>query len=291
MNKARGPSHLALSLVDLMEHDSYSYAQQITTQRPCPMLPPKLKKILLIIIGLISTSPSFADHPTDYDSAVVHSALHQGSAAPSQLTTIQGTKVRMVTFTTYAGYKPSDTSLGANIWTVVESDIKKLCTVYARRNKNSLTPHQLSVWIAQLLGLPETHADQRLFVVLETPAIQAYYGYYPNHTGIFRPCTDPRIGKHRDGTPACPKQMNPDDNYISSEYKTWFINNSISSYITENGAPWTEYGYTYNWNPSASNAYGIAEFVVLKSTPVTVLANPDDSATAYVTPAQYCGLS
>lgn len=250
-----------------------------------------LKKIIFLIIGVISTSTAFATPPSDYDSSVANAALHQAGVSPTSLTTIQGTTVRMVTFTTYTGYKTTDKTLGANVWTTVDPDIKKLCTQYAQQNKNKLSNQQLSLWIAQLLGLPDTNADKRLFVVLDVPVIQAYYGSSQSNIGIFRPCTDPRIGIHNDGTPSCPAQMNAADPYISSDYKTWFINNSISSYVATNGAPWTEYGYTYNWNPQASSVYGVAEFVVLKSTPVTVLANPNDATTAYVTPEQYCGVS
>jgi hypothetical protein len=255
------------------------------------MLQGKLKKIIFLVIGLVSTNTVFAAQTSDYDLAVMHSALHQASVSPSQLATIQGATVRMVTFTTYTGYKTSDKTVGADIWTVLEPDIKALCTQYARENKNKLKPQQLSLWVAQLLGLPAANADKRLFVILEVPVIQAYYGSSPKNIGIFRPCTDPRIGPHNDGSPICPKQMNTADFDISSEYKTWFINNSISSYVANSGAPWSEYGYTYNWNPLANNVYGLAEFVVMKLTPVTVLANPYDATTAYVTPEQYCGYS
>lgn len=254
------------------------------------MLLSKTKKLFFIIV-LISNHAVFALQVSDYDLAVRHSALHQASISPSLLTTIQGTMVRMVVFTTYANYKTSDKTLGATIWTTVEPEVKKLCTQYVRENKNKLTRPQLSLWLVQLLGLPEANADKRFFVILDVPVIQAYYGSASRDIGIFRPCTDPRIGIHYDGSEICPKQMNPSDFNISSEYKTWFINNSISSYSAKNGAPWTEYGYTYNWNPSARSVYGVAEFVVLKTTPVTVRANPNDITTAYVTPEQYCGVN
>jgi hypothetical protein len=221
----------------------------------------------------------------------MHAALHQAGVSLAPLTTLQGSTVRMVTFTSYTGYKTSDSQLGATIWTVAQADLKKVCRQYLRENKQHLTPQQLALWIAQLLGLPETNAEKRRLVVLDIPVIQAYYGSSPSHIGIFRPCTDPRIGAHNDDSPICPKQMNPADSYIASEYKTWFINNNISSYDAEKGAPWTEYGYTYNWNPAASSVYGVAEFVVLKSTPMTVVANPDDARSAYVTPEQFCGHS
>lgn len=253
------------------------------------MLPRNLNKIIFLI-GLISTGAVYAVPTSDYDLSVMNAALHQSSVSPTELPTIQGSTVRMVTFTTYTGYKTTDKILGSSIWTSVDPDVKKLCTQYVRENKNKLTQQQLSLWIAQLLGLPETNLEKRRFVILDVPVIQAYYGSSPSNIGIFRPCTDPRIMTHNDGSPTCPKQMNPEDTYISSEYKTWFINNGISSFVTNNGYPWTEYGYTYNWNPLATSIYGVAEFVVLKSTPVTVLANPNDATTAYVTPEQYCGV-
>lgn len=244
------------------------------------------KSILLALITVFLTNHAFAE--TDFDLAIKKAALHQPGIAAKPLTTIDGPFVRMTTFTTYPGYKTSDTTLGATIWTTVDPDVKKLCAQYAAKNKGKLTSHQLSVWIAQLLGIPATNADKRRFVILEIPVIQAYYGESPSDIGIFRPCTDPRIGPHNDGTFICPKQMNAADTNIASDFKTWFINNSIASYTLDHGMPWTEYGYTYNWNKDTSSVYGVSEFIVLKNTPVIVLPNPNDSTTVYMSAEEYC---
>ena len=198
--------------------------------------------------------------------------------------------VRMVVFTTYDGYKTSDTTLSLDVWATVAPEIKQLCTHYIKAHKTQKDSQPLALWITKLLGLPADEADKRRFVELDVPVIQAFYGSPANTSGIFRPCTDPRIGGHEDKSPSCPKHMNANDPNISSDYKTWFINNSISSHTLDNGAPWTQYGYTYDWNEESTSTFGLSEFVVLKSTPVFVLPNPNDATTPYMTPEEYCNL-
>lgn len=251
----------------------------------------KTKRLIYILLTLALSSNAFANSESNYQEAIVNTSLHKTGIPTKLLTTIQGTKVRMVVFTTYDGYKTSDTTLGVNIWTTVAPDVKQLCRQYVKQKKVGISHQQLNLWLAKLLGLPEKNSDKRRFVELEVPVIQAYYGTPVSTIGIFRPCTDPRIGAHRDESPICPKQMNPADLHISSDYKTWFINSSIASHTLDNGIPWTEYGYTYNWNEQASSTVGVSEFVVMKGTPVTVLANPDDSATPYISAEEYCGIN
>jgi hypothetical protein len=123
---------------------------------------------------------------------------------------------------------------------------------------------------------------------MDVPVIQAYYGSPGSTIGIFRPCTDPRISKHTDGSAICPQKMDANDRKISTDYKTWFINYSLDSYQLDNGLPWTGYGYTYNWNDEAANVHGVSEFVVLKNTPIIPLKNPQDPSTVYISPKQYC---
>jgi len=248
----------------------------------------KLRNSIFLLLSSFSLNTAFATPLLHYQMAIVQAAMHQPDVSKTPLKNLEGPRTRMLAFTTYTGYKKTDTALGATVWVTAEPEVKDLCARYLRENNNKLTHEALSLWIAQLLGLPETNADKRQFVVLDVPVIQAYYGSSSNNRGIFRPCTDPRIEMHPDASPACPAQMDPLDTNISSEYKTWFINNSISAYVFKTGAPWTEYGYTYNWNPSASNVYGVSEFVILKSTEITVLPNPTDPTTAYMTPEQYC---
>lgn len=251
-------------------------------------------KIIFTLAGLISFAHiGFAEDA--YTTSIVKAALHSEGTPSTPLTTIQGTHVEMVTFTNYTGYKTTDTQLGGTVWTTVEPDLKTQCETYVKQHPHA-THQELTRWIAELLGVSPNQAETRQFVVMDVPVIQAYYGTPESPVGIFRPCTDPRIAPHADGTPACPLQMNATDTNIASDYKTWFINNSISSYTlaknagNDAGAPWTEYGFTYNWNKDAQSVFGVSEFVVLKNTPVTILPNPDDGSTAYVTPEAYCGM-
>lgn len=247
----------------------------------------RLIYVILLAITLFNNVLAATSSP--YQEAVINSSLHKPQTSLKPLTIIQGPSVKMVVFTTYDGYKTSDKELQVDIWTTVAPELKQLCSQHVKQNKN-ISREQLNLWVAQLLGLPANTADKRRLVEMEVPVIQAHYGAASNNNiGIFRPCTDPRIGRHSDASPICPKQMNPNDPNISSDFKTWFINNSITSYTFDNGFPWTEYGYTYNWNEQASSAYGLSEFIVLKGTPITVLPNPNDSTTAYINTEEYCG--
>jgi hypothetical protein len=230
----------------------------------------------------------FAEAPPEFAQSIVETALHKSGIAQHPLVTIEGPTVRMAIFTPYNGYKASTQALGVTIWATVEPELKRLCKAELGKHKH-MSRDEINIWLAKLLGLSTNEASARRFVIMDVPAIQAYYGSLPSKIGMFRPCTDPRIRTHRDGSPACPKMMDATDPYIASEYKTWFINNSITSYTLDGGIPWTEYGYTYNWNADATSIEGASEFVILKNTPITVLANPNDPSTAYISAEEYCG--
>lgn len=247
--------------------------------------------IALIITGsLFATFSTHAANEPSYRHALVATALHHNDPITQPLTIIDDQKtknIKMTVFTGYNGYKTTDKQLGATIWATVEPDLKQRCTQFYKQRRNKITHKELALWLAQMLGLPSDNAENRRFVILEVPVIQAYYGSSANTIGIFRPCTDPRIGPHLDNSSICPQQMNVQDSNIASEFKTWFINYSITTYSV-NGMPWTGYGYTYNWNPLVRDHAGVSEFVVLKNTPVMVVPNPVDMASAYITPEQYC---
>lgn len=244
-------------------------------------------KINLIIISCILSSITAASEP-EYNLAMINSALHKFGIAQHPLMTLQGTTARMVVFTTYDDYKVSDKKLGATIWATVDPELKNLCMKFLKENHNNVTHEQLVLWLVQILGLPSQNAMKRQFVEFDVPVIQAYYGSSVTLTGIFRLCTDPRITARNDGSDICPKAMRTDDPAISTDFKTWFINNSIAAYNSENGMPWSEYGYTYNWDPHAESVYGVSEFVITKNIPVTVLSNPINAQTPYISPEQFC---
>lgn len=252
-----------------------------------------LQLISTIFLTLVSLS-NFADPDSAYKKAIENAANHKYNSSNKALLTLENYQEKLVTFTNFNRYRKTDTVLGATIWTAVDSEFKPLCKQYV--SKTHPSHKQLTLWIGQMLGLSPSQVEMRRFIVFVVPNIQAYYGRPPNQIGIFRPCTDPRIGPHADGSPVCPKQINAGDSNIAPEFKSWFINESINAYTLKQdpdkhqfiGYPWTEYGFTYNWNPKAKNPYGVSEFVVLKNTPITVLGNPLDPSTAYVSPEQYC---
>jgi hypothetical protein len=245
-------------------------------------------RFILLLSSIFFAGNLFAEVPLELEQSIIDTALHKSGVAQHPLVTIDNPSVRMVIFTPYDGYKASRQTLGATIWATVEPELKRLCKAEIAKHKN-MSHDELNVWLAKLLGLSTNNASARRFVILDVPAIQAYYGSWPSKIGMFRPCTDPRIRAHRDGTTACPKMMDATDPYIASEYKTWFINNSIASYTLDGGIPWTEYGYTYNWNTNTTSVEGVSEFVILKNTPITVLPNPSNPDTAYISAEEYCG--
>ncbi|OGT60867.1 MAG: hypothetical protein A3E85_00985 [Gammaproteobacteria bacterium RIFCSPHIGHO2_12_FULL_45_12] len=244
----------------------------------------------LLTFLLLIASGNLTAHVNDkaWQQAIISAALHQRDADDDALTTLDNAHVTLVVFTSYAGYKLNDSQLNATVWTTVAPEMQKQCAQYVRQKHGTVTTKELTAWIARFLGLPDREADKRRFVALSVPVIQAYYGESFSNIGIFRPCTDPRITPHEDHSPICPDEMDSHNHDITSVYKTWFINNSIAAHRLDHGSPWTEYGYTYNWNNDTSSTQGVAEFVVLKGTPVTVLPNPLDAHSAYISAEQYC---
>ncbi len=245
---------------------------------------------IALYVFTFSLSPAFADANDLYQASIINAALHQFLFSPRPLKVLTGNKVTVVTYADEEDYQLSDTHARDVLWVVVDSELKDICSRYTK-NKKKITHQELSSWLAQLLGIPLDPNGKRRLIVFRVPVIQAFYGRKPKKIGIFRPCTDPRVSAHDDRTIACPQFMDTENKKISPEYKTWFINNSISSYTLRKdsqGFPWSEFGYTYNWNPKAKDIYGVSEFVILQGTPLRVLSNPYHPTTAYLTPEEYC---
>lgn len=251
-----------------------------------------IKAIVFSCVGFVISMSSFSSaiisESKTYQDAIIDVALHQSINTSKSLKTMDSPSARVVVFTNYTGYSLNDDKFGASVWVTLDPEIKELCSQYVKENQP--THEQLTEWLAKLLGLPIIRASSRQFVLIDVPTIQAYYGDNPNNIGIFRPCTDPRIAKHIDDSVTCPAYMNMDDKNIASDFKTWFINNSIYSHSLSNGAPWTEYGYTYNWNEDATDSFGVSEFVILKNTPMKIVPNPNNQESAYLSAEEYCQL-
>lgn len=97
----------------------------------------------------------------------------------------------------------------------------------------------------QLLGLPP-NSDYNYFVE-----------FWVEPKNLFRPCPDNEITDNKCNL--CFPE-NTDSAYIS-----WVNNNRINSYyqceLFQN-YPWTQLGYTYDWNPKNRTHIGLSEFVI-----------------------------
>lgn len=121
-------------------------------------------------------------------------------------------------------------------------------------------PKDTDLRLRQLLGLPPT-AQYEYFVE---------FWVEPQH--LYRPCPDPEITDQ-----ACAPCFNegpnprPDSGYIA--HKAWINALRSNSYYAcdlYDQYPWTQLGYTYDWNPQNRRHIGLSEFVIAKNSPVIV---------------------
>jgi hypothetical protein len=158
-------------------------------------------------------------------------------------------QILVVTWTNWDGY---DTMIGKNmtlsreVWITPAPQLKDFS-----QNLN-LDSSKMVLRLEQLLGLPPHNGKNRFVEMWVSPV------------DLFRPCPDPEI---IDGT--CDLKF-PESPYltIAEEHKKWIENLRTSSY-GENGYPWTQLGYTYDWgNPK--NHEGLSEFVIKPQSIVTI---------------------
>lgn len=153
------------------------------------------------------------------------------------------------------------------MWISVEPELQAICRKYPRE--------QVVERLHYLLGLkPAIEADRSARFVRFTVKDQQPTG--PTGQGVFRPCADPdpkaaQCGNQIKGT---------------ADYVNWFANQQVFSYqvngeMKRTGYPWTRLGYTYNWDPAATDIRGVQEYIVPDKTVVTV--------TEIVKPEDYCG--
>lgn len=82
---------------------------------------------------------------------------------------------------------------------------------------------------------------------------------------MFRPCPDNEIDDKACST--CFPETTP------PEYVQWFNESRISRYYAcqlYDQYPWTQLGYTYDWNPGNKPYVGMSEFVIRKNAIVYV---------------------
>lgn len=150
-------------------------------------------------------------------------------------------------FTKYASsYIPSigdtmSTYWGIN-WVTVSNELKNTI------NQSIVTEQKLDLRIKQMLGLPPNNEGKYIVELWVYPA------------DLFRPAMDPEIDDD-----IC--QLTFPAN-VSQDHQNWFYQNVQSSY-GENGYPWTQLGYTYDWGNAISKV-GLSEYCLIKNANVKV---------------------
>lgn len=100
--------------------------------------------------------------------------------------------------------------------------------------------------LKQLLGLPPAGTNYIYFVE-----------FWVRPADLFRPCPDSEINDKSCST--CFPPNTPQD------YINWFNESRISRYYAcqlYDQYPWTQLGYTYDWNPANRTHVGMSEFVI-----------------------------
>jgi hypothetical protein len=102
--------------------------------------------------------------------------------------------------------------------------------------------------------------DRRLVQLLGLPpnSVYSYFvEFWVKPADLFRPCPDKEITDSKCET-CFPEKTDPD--HIS-----WINENRISRYYQAElyqQYPWTQLGYTYDWNPKNKSHVGLSEFVI-----------------------------
>ena len=107
--------------------------------------------------------------------------------------------------------------------------------------------------LKQLIGLPP-NSTYKYFIE-----------FWVRPKDLIRPCPDNNITTNKCGI-CFPKKT-------ESKYKDWFNNYRINSYYQCNlydNYPWTQLGYTYDWNPQNKTHVGLSEFVIKTKSEIIV---------------------
>ena len=114
---------------------------------------------------------------------------------------------------------------------------------------------QNMIRMQQLVGLPY---DKHYSVMIE---------FYADAEKIFRPSKDPEASdnvaelEYPAGT--------------NKEYREWFENLKVQSYQGSPAYPFSQLGYSYDWNRNSKTHVGVSEFIVPKGTLVKVKSRKD----------------
>ncbi|MDC0719444.1 hypothetical protein [Nannocystis bainbridge] len=156
-------------------------------------------------------------------------------------------RVLMVTWTSWSGYDGMDGAsmpLGVEVWVTPIPSLKEFCTA------TGLQGADLSARLEQLMGLPADNGKDRL-VTMWVPL-----------DGMFRPSPDPEIDDS-----VAQLDFRAD---VDPAHKTWIEDLRAASYGDDPGYPWTQLGYTYDWDADADSEVGLSEFVIRAGTEIVI---------------------
>ncbi len=133
-------------------------------------------------------------------------------------------------------------------------------------------PYDLWITVAPELknkvkGTAKKDIDLRLEQMLGLPPDSGYYvsffEFWVRPEDMYRPCPDNEISD-KSCKLAFPANVSP-------EYVTWMNAQRISRFFGGDPKaryPWTELGYTYDWNPSNEKHFGCSEFVIKQNSTI-----------------------
>ncbi|MDI1432479.1 membrane lipoprotein lipid attachment site-containing protein [Polyangium sorediatum] len=191
-----------------------------------------------------------------YEAAVTDASTPEADEISDKLTEIRpdnaelvldaNGRVKMVTWTSYAGYDAlvgMETTVPVEVWVTAAPKLAEFCKA------TGLKGAALDLRLEQLLGLPPGNGKTRV-VELWVPM-----------NSMFRPSPDMEI----------------DDNVAQLDFPAgtpqthidWITNLRMTSY-GDPGYPWTQLGYTYDWLPGGASEVGLSEFVISKGTMLAV---------------------
>ncbi len=135
------------------------------------------------------------------------------------------------------------------IWVTAAPELKE------RMKKELNAKSDTALRLKQMLGLPPNSS------------YSYFYEMWVRPDDLFRPCPDKEITDNR-----CNICFTAADS-ADTEYINWINQTRLSRYYAcglYNQYPWTELGYTYDWNPQNRSHIGLCEFVIRKYSHVYV---------------------
>ena len=225
----------------------------------------KIIKVIFFAAALLGVKPLIAqsvvkppaaqnNFEKEYQDAIKNSMYPPGDTKDTSLIaivpgnknlvwkTIKGEQyVLMVTWaaTNYYGDSGVYNTGNYQIWTTTAPELQQ------RMKKEKYSDPELR--LTQLLGLPPG-SSHSMFIE-----------FWVRPQDLFRPCPDKEINDK-----TCNLCFGAKDS-LDPSYIQWINNTRISRYYAcglYNQYPWTELGYTYDWNAQNKNHVGLCEFVI-----------------------------